>query len=329
MMLSVCIPVYNGEQYLSRCLESLARQTFKNFEVIVVDDCSPGKDSNGWSCRKLCRKLRKQTDLDLSYIPHTENKGSMEARRTATYASSGDYILFLDCDDALEDTALEKLAQKAEATGADIVQCGVRPVFALEDGPRVAEPEIDSIEEGTNLLIPEMVKGKDILDNAIMRAKISTFVWGKLMKRDLLVKAWEHIPPMYGVWCEDYLMVFFITYFAETYIGLPEKLYLYSVDTGISTTVHIADLTKWEKFCAVTSVFNTIYMQCEDGLITLTEEEDFAVHAKCDQLVTSNLIYLEKFVDPAISQEARTMLIDYSGEAYIKSLEKLLNLPEI
>lgn len=333
-MLSICIPVYNGEQFLSRCLESLARQTYRDFEVIVVDDCSPGKDEHGWNCKKICRKTARKTGLDITCLVNRTNRGSMEARRSAVYAASGEYVFCIDVDDQLESRALELLAAKAAETGADIVQCGTRVVFAAdaadaaESAGAVSDADAEDIRRAANLLITEEVTGADILNTLLLDSKINYFIWGKLIRYDLFIKALEQIPPMYGVWAEDYLMVFFIAYFAQKYIGIPDELYVYTGDSGISNTRKVTDLKKWEKFCAVTSVFATIFMLADDGAITLTKEQRSAIQKKCDVMVALNIGYLNKCVDPAIRKEARAMLIDYSGEAYINSLEKLYNLSE-
>lgn len=91
MLVSVIIPVYNRAKIICRTLDSVAAQTYKNIEVIVVDDCSDDSE-------ELKAKLD-DYDLDIKYIRHETNKHGGEARNTGIEASSGDYIAFLDSDD--------------------------------------------------------------------------------------------------------------------------------------------------------------------------------------------------------------------------------------
>lgn len=323
MKISICIPVYNSEKYLRRCLDSLAAQTFTDFEVVVIDDCSPGKDENKWKCKKICRVFSRQTKINVNCIRLLNNKGSMEARREAVYAAKGEYIFCIDCDDKIEPDTLEILVQKAEQTGSDIVQCGTNVVCINTENNKdnkTAAADIAGTEMAANLLCDREILGPQILDNVIIHSKINTFIWGKLIKRDLFIKAWEHIPPMYGAWGEDYLMVFYIAYFAKKYVGIRDKLYVYSIDTGISATQMITDIKKWEKFCTIASVFSAIFLAQENGEIELTEEQKTAIHNKCDNMIYANIIYLAKFVDISIREQAYNLLCEYCGQDYIEQI---------
>lgn len=111
MKLSVVIPVYKVEPYLERCVQSVYRQSFRDMEIIMVDDGSP--DNSG----KLADQLAAQ-DVRARVI-HQENQGLSGARNTGLRAAQGDYVVFLDSDDewALED-GIEKLLQH---DGADLI----------------------------------------------------------------------------------------------------------------------------------------------------------------------------------------------------------------
>lgn len=111
MKLSVVIPVYKVEPYLERCVQSVYRQSFRDMEIIMVDDGSP--DNSG----KLADQLAAQDAR--ARVIHQENQGLSGARNTGLRAAKGDYIVFLDSDDewALED-GIEKLLQR---DGADLI----------------------------------------------------------------------------------------------------------------------------------------------------------------------------------------------------------------
>lgn len=112
--ITVCIPVYNVEQYIKRCLESILNQSFKDLEVVVVNDCTPDKSMD------IVRQYA-EVDDRIRIIEHEVNHGLMVARRTAYMAAVGDYITFCDSDDSLPFGAIENLYNEAVKTDADIV----------------------------------------------------------------------------------------------------------------------------------------------------------------------------------------------------------------
>ena len=105
-LFSVVIPIYNVEKYLVQCLESVVNQTFKDIEIILVDDCSPD------NCIKICKDFAAK-DNRIKIIQHKKNLGLGGARNTGIDHSSGEYIFFLDSDDWLELDLFEKLAESA------------------------------------------------------------------------------------------------------------------------------------------------------------------------------------------------------------------------
>lgn len=102
MKFSVLIPVYNTESYLKNCLESVLNQTYRNFEIVLVDDGST--DKSGEICDSYSRQYK-----SLVKVIHKKNKGSICARRTAIEHATGDYCVFLDSDDYYKNELLEKL----------------------------------------------------------------------------------------------------------------------------------------------------------------------------------------------------------------------------
>ena len=118
-LISVCVPVYDTEPYLERCLRSAAEQDFDSFEIVVVSDASRGKDARGRNAKKIvkqaqkeCDRLRKQKRLPrvaFKFVEHSENRGLIEVRRSLCHEASGLYITQLDSDDELESGALSAL----------------------------------------------------------------------------------------------------------------------------------------------------------------------------------------------------------------------------
>lgn len=111
--ITVVIPVYNVEKYLKKCVDSVEKQTYKNFEVILVDDGST--DSSG----ELCDVLAKEND-NIRVI-HQENKGLGGARSTGIKSCNTEYIMFLDSDDYIHPELLEKCMDVLKNNNCDIV----------------------------------------------------------------------------------------------------------------------------------------------------------------------------------------------------------------
>ena len=119
---SIVVPCYKVEKYIAELIESLQKQTFKDIEVILVDDGSP--DRTGAICDEYAAK-----DTRLHVI-HKPNGGVSAARNDGMRAATGEYIIFADSDDYLPENAIELLYAKAMQTGADIVVGDVNQIFA-------------------------------------------------------------------------------------------------------------------------------------------------------------------------------------------------------
>ena len=117
MTISVIIPVYNASATLFHCLESLDRQTYRNLELLLVDDCSTDE-----SLRILMSYVEQQSnpDFTIRILRHEENRGVAAARNTALERATGDYIYHVDADDSIEPDTLECLVNEAEEHGCDI-----------------------------------------------------------------------------------------------------------------------------------------------------------------------------------------------------------------
>lgn len=112
-LVSVIVPVYKVEPYLRKCVDSIIGQTYRNLEIILVDDGSP--DNCGCICDEYAEK-----DSRVKVI-HKENGGLSDARNIGMQAMGGEYLAFVDSDDWLDPQAVERLVSAAEGSGADLV----------------------------------------------------------------------------------------------------------------------------------------------------------------------------------------------------------------
>lgn len=134
---SVIVPVYRVEKYIRRCLDSIINQTYKDFEVIIVDDGSP--DSCPGICDEYQRKYPKVS------VIHKENGGLSSARNAGMDAAKGEYITFVDSDDQLHPYFIEKMLELLNSYHVKIAQCAFKIVRGDESVATIQENESKEI----------------------------------------------------------------------------------------------------------------------------------------------------------------------------------------
>ena len=175
--LSVIIPVYNVEEYLKQCLDSILAQEYDSYEVILVDDGST--DHSGAICDEYANG-----DDRVSVI-HQKNMGHTAARQNGFLASTGDYILMIDSDDWIDEGMFRCMMDKAISDNADIVQCSYR---AVKEGTAINEVPVfrEGLYEKRGL--EEAIYPKMIYAGGYYSFGIAPNMWNKLWKRRLVEK---------------------------------------------------------------------------------------------------------------------------------------------
>lgn len=115
-LISIIVPIYKVEKYLVECIESIINQTYKNIEIILVDDGSPD------NCGKICDEFKQQDDRIV--VIHKENGGLSDARNAGLAIAKGEYLNFVDSDDRLPSNSIERLYQMATEAHAQMVVAG-------------------------------------------------------------------------------------------------------------------------------------------------------------------------------------------------------------
>lgn len=164
-LISVVIPVYNVENYLSRCIESVLGQTYKNFELILIDDGS--KDN----CGKICDKYQKEDSRII--VIHKENGGLSDARNCGVSESKGKYITFIDSDDYVERDYLEVLYNAIIMEDSDISICSYQAVY--ENGKILKQKEN----------FKRILSSKEALEEILYQTNFNVSAWAKLYKANL------------------------------------------------------------------------------------------------------------------------------------------------
>ncbi|MCL6319268.1 glycosyltransferase family 2 protein, partial [Pectobacterium atrosepticum] len=137
-------------------------------------------------------------------------------------------------------------------------------------------------------------------------------VWGKLFKTDLVQKAYGEIPFTYCTMAEDMLLYFFIALHADMYLGIPDTVYKYRINTGLTSRRQITDLAAWQKVCSASSVFTIIFSYLDEHPDLGCEIRE-AVRDLGRAHYADNLKQLEVCVVPSFQEEARAMLEEWWG----------------
>lgn len=202
--ISIIIPIYNVEKYLLACVESILQQTYKNLEVILVDDGSPDR------CPVICDELAQKDDR--IRVIHQKNKGLSGARNMGIDNAQGDYLIFIDSDDTVEQTLVEELYTYAEKWDCAIVACGRNYIF--EDGQIVCKIAHDESKVyGFEEAIQEM--------NSFRLFDMSA--WAKIYRKELF----EDIRFPEGKLSEDYYIMYKLFDKAQTIGYVAKPLYNY------------------------------------------------------------------------------------------------------
>lgn len=175
-LISVIVPVYNVEDYLDRCIESIVNQTYKNLEIILVDDGST--DSSGRKCDEW-----KVKDSRIIVI-HKENGGLSDARNVGMKKAIGDYIGFIDSDDFIATNMYQTLLDTAVKTDSEISEC---QWLAFEnekelDGNSVKNEEYEFFVLSTEEALKEL-----IIERKIKQTVVNKLYLRKLINEDFLV----------------------------------------------------------------------------------------------------------------------------------------------
>ena len=169
--ISVIVPIYNVEQYLRPCIDSILNQTFTDFELILVDDGSTDKSG------EICDIYEKK-DPRIRVI-HKKNAGVSEARNTGVAAAKGEYIGFVDSDDVIEPCMYDLMINAAEKHDCDIIQCEHDRDDKLSYHEyRIIEGENFEVNTGDKVV-------RDIFIKRGARCTNILALWSKIYKREL------------------------------------------------------------------------------------------------------------------------------------------------
>ncbi|MBW3091722.1 glycosyltransferase [Bifidobacterium sp. 82T10] len=214
---SIIVPVYNVERYLDECISSIVDQTYRNLDIIIVDDVSPDR------CPELCDRWEEK-DKRIRVIHRERNGGLSAARNSGIDARRGEYVSFVDSDDVIAPKMIETLVNDALAYDADIVSCGADKVS--EDLKTVIAPMAPATRTFT---------GEQALDEFLYcTGTILDCAWGKLYRSALLDKSDTLRFPI-GLSSEDYYFNAMAFHLSRRVYAEGQTLYQYRMRPGSIT----------------------------------------------------------------------------------------------
>lgn len=228
-LISVIVPVYNVENYLRACLDSILAQTFHDYEIIVVND-----GATDGSQAIIDDYQKKHPTKIFSY--QKENGGLSDARNYGISKSSGEYLCFIDSDDAIENKYLEALMSAIKEQKADIAVCDM--VYRYEEG-------IDKFSSGGDFTIANVSSMPELL-------AINNSACNKLFHKDLF-KDTKFIK---GIWYEDLATIPQIIFKAHNIVKVNQALYIYNQRS--TSIVHTQNAKIFDIYQALSAVREAI-----------------------------------------------------------------------
>lgn len=203
-LISVIVPIYNVEDYLDRCVDSIINQTYKNLEIILVDDGSPD------NCPKMCDDYAKK-DSRIKVV-HKENGGLSDARNVGMEVATGEYVSFIDSDDYISLDFYETLFQTMIDNDSDIVECSVVKFY-----------EDNNFDEYSDDLKVTNYDTLYALDGLISESPFKQHVWNKLYKSSVALD----IPYAVGKLNEDEFWTYQVFGKAKKVTRINQTMYYY------------------------------------------------------------------------------------------------------
>lgn len=262
-IVSIIIPIYNGEIHIEQCLDSIINQSYKNIEIIAINDGSIDRS------REI---LEKYTNLDNRIrLINQKNKGPSEARNNGLENSNGKYILFIDVDDTVEQFYIEAMVNKIESENLDLVCCGYKDLSLY------GEFDHTDFRFSTSISLDEFVK--------LVCQGTGGVSWGKIYKHEI-IKKYNLKMDKNIFMCEDLIFVLEYVSHCKDFGAIDEYLYNYNRfnPNSISSNISIDYIENYRK------VFNRI----TNILISMEMNEDYIEKIIIDRVQGLTLNLLER-----------------------------------
>lgn len=300
-LVSIIVPIYNVEKYLETCIESIINQTYKNLEIILVND---GSTDNSLT---ICKKYEKKDDRII--IIDKQNGGLSDARNAGTLKSKGKYICYIDSDDYVEKDYIKCLYNSIKTNKTDISQCCINYVDDEGNFLKKIGYEKNQVFDSKQLIIDTMEKNK--LEN--------TVVWNKMYLSSIMKK---HLFPK-GKIHEDEYITYKVIYESKKVSMVSECLYNYRQQENSITNkkYSLKRLDPKEAFKEKIEYFSEkgeekIKYLSVNQYLSFLKINHYQVLKELNDKVNANMLYLEY----------KDIYMKYKNNKYISIKEKIKNM---
>ncbi|WP_297295253.1 glycosyltransferase family 2 protein [uncultured Brachyspira sp.] len=216
VFISIIIPVYNTEKYLNRCINSIINQKFQNFEIIIVNDCSPG------NCEEI---IKQYNNNKIIYIKNEQNLGSAWTRINGLSYATGKYVHFVDSDDWIVDDSYDKIFKYLKRNFDALYFNGV-----YADDEKTWEYSFH-IPEDSKLYGKRIAFDKMFFNDAQKRT-----LWCRVFKRDIAINGAKYMPREHISVADDWILNLFILFHTKNYRSVSDIFYYYYQDNPNAVT---------------------------------------------------------------------------------------------
>lgn len=284
---SIIVPVYNAEKYIDQCIISIMEQTYKNIEIIIIDDGS--NDSTQNKIEELCK-----ADYRIKLFTQV-NSGPSVARNRGIEEASGEYIVFVDSDDKIQKLYVEKLVNKIMNDCYDLVCCGY------------VEESKYGITRLNHFFYGEEELNKDEFINNIFNG-VGGVLWAKIFKRSILEQHNIKMNPNIFM-CEDLLFILEYCQYSKKFGVIEDYLYSYNRlnEKSISSNIDISYFDN----------YNNVIYGIEELLVKLDINKNII-----NDIV---LVKVQSLVNSILLSEAAKYLELKSKAMFMKNMALVLN----
>ena len=286
MKISVIIPVYNAENYIENCIERLEKQTYKNFEIVAINDAS--RDNSLALLNKLCKKYKNLVIINLK-----KNGGAYFARQEGIKNATGDYIMFVDSDDYISDDAMEKLVKIINDKHVDIVKFRYQTYPKTIYSPEIFSEDQKIITEDEKKIIYNLLLSSKKLNNlSTIIAKKQLFDNSRLDERISLA--------------EDYLQCCYAYTNAKRILFINDIFYFYYMNEN--STTHSKNLNIIiENISDEITVYE--YLKKIIGIWGLENKNDLILMRALNEIV--DLLFIKLYSNDTYDELKSKAVIDY------------------
>lgn len=309
--ISIVIPVYNVEKYLRECIDSVLSQSFRDFELILVDDGS--KDSSGEICDEYLGKDERVR------VIHQSNGGVTAARRTGVEAARAEWIMFVDADDKVTIDGLQRLVEvQRKDSDLDIIEGSY--LWFYPDGTTKPRPNIAL--QSKKLVF---YNGHDYALSLCREYGAFRGPVAKLIRKIILLKSNAFEIPRWITNREDTMMLMIIAQHIRKHVLVPKVVYLYRQQFGESAITNKLSFDYWSDYLEYTEtvVLNGV-LPLWDEVWRITVKDVFGIIVHSGNITTGRMPeYFRQNVLPVLNRQIDSL--NQADKLYVR----LLSLPAI